>query len=186
MLGTSQKLIFYPEYLTTAISIGRARQKGLRTAHFGDTVLLVPEKNCQKLPQIAKNHQLPNYSRGYIIIKAKNSKCKAHKFHAYQLFQSLQWPRLANNQFIFLLLKYIYLNMNILHMTFSSDLNTAIPLRCPFHGLPIVQVGFAGAKMFCAPSCFRVLDKVEICFCFCLLYTQQHCPFQGRQIWIYH
>ena len=32
----------------------------------------------------------------------------------------------------------------------------AIPLRCPFHALAIVQVGFAGAEMFCAPSCFRV------------------------------
>ena len=41
----------------TAIAISRARQKGLRAAHFGDTVLLVPKK-------IAKNHQLANYSRG--------------------------------------------------------------------------------------------------------------------------
>ena len=55
--------------------------------------------------------------------------------------------------------KRIYMNLNLLHMTSSSDLNTAIPLRCPFHALAIVQVGFAGAKMFCAPSCFRVLDE---------------------------
>ena len=33
-------------------------------------------------------------------------------------------------------------------MTSSSDLNTAIPLRCPFHALAIVQVGFAGARSF--------------------------------------
>ena len=55
-------------------------------------------------------------------------------------------------------------SMNILHLvTFSSDFN-AIPLRCPFHALAIVQVGFAGAEMFCAPSCFRVLDKVNVCY----------------------
>ena len=40
--------------------------------------------------------------------------------------------------------------MNLLHlkMTSSSDLNIAIPLRCPFHALAIVQVGFAGAGSF--------------------------------------
>ena len=48
-------------------------------------------------------------------------------------------------------------------MTSFSDLNTAIPLRCPFHALAILQVGFAGAMIFCAPSCFRVFDEV-ICF----------------------
>ena len=52
-------------------------------------------------------------------------------------------------------------NMDILHFVTSfSDLNTAIPLRCPFHDLSIVQVGFADAEMFCAPLCFRVLDEV--------------------------
>ena len=51
----------------------------------------------------------------------------------------------------------------VLHFMTSSDFN-AIPLRCPFHALAIVQVGFAGAKMFCAPSCFRVLDEVEEIF----------------------
>ena len=52
--------------------------------------------------------------------------------------------------------------MVLLHlkMTSFSDLNTAIPLRCPFHALAIVQVGFAGAKITCVPSCFRVLDEV--------------------------
>ena len=54
-------------------------------------------------------------------------------------------------------------HMNILHLlTFSSEFN-AIPLRCPFHALAIVQVGFAGAEMFLAPSCFRVLDKSRFC-----------------------
>ena len=38
--------------------------------------------------------------------------------------------------------------MSLLHLlTFSSEFN-AIPLRCPFHALAIVQVGFAGAKIF--------------------------------------
>ena len=60
--------------------------------------------------------------------------------------------------------------MDLLHlMTFFSDLNTAIPLRCPFHALAIVQVGFADAEMFCAPLCFRVLDEVKICCCFCFV-----------------
>ena len=45
--------------------------------------------------------------------------------------------------------------MSILHLlTFSSEFN-AIPLRCPFNALAIVQVGFAGAEMFCAPSCLN-------------------------------
>ena len=39
--------------------------------------------------------------------------------------------------------------MDLLHLMTSSDFN-AIALRCPFHALAIVQVGFAGAKMFCA------------------------------------
>ena len=65
--------------------------------------------------------------------------------------------------------------MNILlHLlTFSSEFN-AIPLRCPFHALAIVQVGFASAEMFCAPSFFRVLDKVNVCYCFCC--TTLHFP----------
>ena len=35
------------------ITITRARQKGLRTAHFGDTVLPVREKNRQKITNLA-------------------------------------------------------------------------------------------------------------------------------------
>ena len=37
--------------------------------------------------------------------------------------------------------------MELSHLMTSSDFN-AIPLRCPFHPLAIVQVGFAGARSF--------------------------------------
>ena len=63
--------------------------------------------------------------------------------------------------------------MDLLHLMTSSDFN-AIPLRCPFHAIAIVQVDFAGARSFVHLSCFRVFDEVKVCCCFCLFYTQ-HC-----------
>ena len=62
---------------------------------------------------------------------------------------------------------HICLSMDLLHLTFSSDFN-AIPLRCPFHAIAIVQVDFADAEMFFAPFCFRVLYKVNVCLFACL------------------
>ena len=52
--------------------------------------------------------------------------------------------------------------MDLRKMTSSSDLNIAMPLRCPFHALAIVQVGFAGAKI-------KVSMQLNV---FNLIYTQ--------------
>ena len=65
-----------------------------------------------------------------------------------------QYLGVSNTAAIIKLVAMLLHYMVLLHlkMTSFSDLNTAIPLRCPFHALAIVQVGFAGAKIFCAPS----------------------------------
>ena len=41
----------------------RERQKGLRAAHFGDTVLLVPKKIAKKIAKIAKNGPIGDFWR---------------------------------------------------------------------------------------------------------------------------
>ena len=52
------------------------------------------------------------------------------------------------SQSIFSSIDYYASYMDLLHfITSSSDFN-AIPLRCPFHALAIIQVGFAGAEIF--------------------------------------
>ena len=50
--------------------------------------------------------------------------------------------------------------MELSHLMTSSDFN-AIPLRCPFHPLAIVQVGFAGARSFVHLHVSEFLMKSE-------------------------
>ena len=53
-----------------------------------------------------------------------------------------------------------HLSTDILHLMTSSDFN-AFTLKS-FSCLALVQVDFAGTRMFCAPSCFRVFDEVKM------------------------